>query len=502
MVTPTRGRAALLTVAEMAAADAAAIRDGITGFALMAAAGGAVAEAVTATWSRPRPVLVLCGPGNNGGDGLIAAAALRAAGWPVTVARLGDPARASGDAAAAAARWGGPVRALEPDPGAVVAAAGAAPIVIDALFGAGLARPVDGAAAAALAAVTVRDWPVVAVDVPSGVDGDTGQIRGTAPVATRTVTFFRRKPGHVLLPGRHHAGRVTCVGIGIPDRVLDEIGPQTFANGPDLWAAAFPWPAIDTHKYRRGHLVVVGGARRPGATRLAARAAQRVGAGLVTLAAPPEVWAIQAAALASVMVDPVADDAAYAALLDDPRRGALVLGPGAGVGSETRRRVLAARAAGKAAVLDADALTSFAEAPAALWAALGPDAVLTPHDGEFARLFPDLADGRDRLTRARRAAARAGAVVLLKGPDTVIAAPDGRAAITDNAPPALATAGTGDVLAGMVGGLLVQGMPAFEAAAAAAWLHGAAATAVGPGLIAEDLETALVPVLGRLGRGL
>lgn len=482
-------RAALLTVAEMARADALAIAAGISGTTLMENAGAAVAGAVQRRWP-DGAVAVLCGPGNNGGDGFVAARRLRDAGRDIRVALLGERHRLTGDAAAAAAAWKGDVAALSSE------ALDGASVVIDALFGAGLARPVEGVARAAIEAINARCVPCLAVDLPSGVQGDTGEVLGAAPRATATVTFFRRKPGHLLLPGRTLAGEVTVADIGIPEAVLDEIRPQLHENVPELWLQRFPWPRPEDHKYRRGHLLIAGGAVMTGAARLAARAARRVGAGLVTISSPPAMQAVYASDAPGLLVEVAGDETVFGALLQDARRNAVLLGPGLGVGERSARMVLAALAAGKAAVLDADALGSFAEAPRRLFAAIGGPCLLTPHEGEFARLFPDIGGGK--IGRARGAAARSGAVVLLKGYDTVIAAPDGQLAINANAPPELATGGSGDVLAGLAAGLLAQRLDAFGAAAAAAWLHGEAAVEFGPGLIAEDLAEQLPGVLRRL----
>ncbi|WP_448202965.1 NAD(P)H-hydrate dehydratase [Azospirillum sp. sgz302134] len=483
----------LLSVAEMYRADALTMAGGVPGPVLMEAAGAAVARAVFERWA-PHPTTVLCGPGNNGGDGFVIARLLLEAGWPVRLALLGSRSALRGDAAVAAERWGGPVEAADP------AILDGNPLVIDALFGAGLARPLEGMARAIVEAMDGRT--VVAVDVPSGVHGDSGEVMGVAPQAALTVTFFRKKPGHLLLPGRSLCGEVMVADIGIPDTVLDSIDPKTFINSSALWRRRYPWPRLDAHKYARGHAVVLGGARMTGAGRLAARAALRAGAGLVTVACPPDAVPIYAAASPSLIVDAVADDTAFEALLSDSRKNAALLGPGAGVGPGTRARTLAALAAGKACVLDADALTSFAGSPPDLLDRLSDRCLLTPHEGEFARIFPGIANGEGgKLSRARAAAERSGAVVLIKGADTVVAVPDGRAVINANAPPDLATAGSGDVLAGMALGLLAQGMDAFDAACAAVWLHGESANAVGPGLIAEDLPDALPGVLKRLKSG-
>lgn len=464
----------LLTVAEMARADALTIAAGTPGIALMEAAGWAVARIAAATLPRAR-IAVLCGPGNNGGDGFVAARLLARRGWPVRVALLGERDRLKGDAALAAARWTGPVVPLGPE--ALDGCGG----VIDAVFGAGLSRPLDGAAAATLTEVARRGLPVVAVDVPSGVAGDSGAVLGPAPDCVATVTFFRKKPGHCLLPGRIKCGAITVAAIGIPATVLDQIRPLAAENH----APALPAPALDGHKFRRGHLLVVGGPM-AGAGRLAALAGRRIGAGLVTLAVPADTLpALRGAEPGTIL----ARRDQLAALLADPRRNAVLIGPGAGSDAATRADLRTVLAAGRPAVLDADALTCWRDDPAALFAALSPAQVLTPHDGEFAALFGAVAGSR--LDRARAAAARSGAVVLLKGPDTVIAAPDGRARINTDAPPDLATAGSGDVLAGLIGGLLAQGWDAFAAAAAGAALHGRAGRIAGRGLIAEDLLTAM-----------
>ena len=497
---------AVLSVAEMYRADKAAAEHGVPGVALMENAGRAIAEAVRAR-HQPCPVVVLCGPGNNGGDGFVAARHLAAAGWSVRLALLGAGDRLSGDAAHHAGLWDGAVEAL--DEPAVPGLLGGAGLVIDALFGAGLSRPLEGAARAAVEAVNAGGLPVAAVDVPSGVSGDSGALVGEVALrAALTVTFSRKKPGHLLLPGRLLCGEVVVADIGIPETVLTGIAPQAFENGPALWSARYPWRRPDSHKYHFGHALILGGAVVTGAGRLAARAALRVGAGLVTVACTRETLPIYALSAPSVITAPVETEADYQALLADRRKNAVLLGPGNGVGAQTRGRALAALGAGKAVVLDADALTSFEARPSdlfeaiqgalqgALQGAIGGSCVLTPHEGEFARLFGEL-DG-DKLARARAAAALSGAVVLLKGADSVIAAPDGRAAINANAPPELATAGTGDVLAGLIVGLLAQGMTSFDAACAAAWLHGETGAALGPGLIAEDLPEALPGVLRRL----
>ena len=486
----------LLTTADMAQADRLTIAAGTAGIALMENAGTAVARVVASRHPTGTQVTVVAGPGNNGGDGFVAGRVLAEQGYRVRLLLLGARNRLKGDAAAAAARWTAPIEA------AVPAALRGHEVIIDALFGAGLDRPVDGAARALIEAMN-RHSDVVAVDLPSGINGTTGAVMGAAVRAGASVTFFRRKTGHVLLPGRMHCGAVSVADIGIPASVLDQIRPKALLNHIDTWAARFPVPGADGHKYDRGHAVVVSGPRfSTGAARLVARGALRAGAGLVTIATPREALAVNAAASLAVMVRPVDGAAELAEFLADHRRNVVVLGPGGGVGPEMRETMLAALATPCAVVLDADALTSFADDPQALTAAIkarGAVTLLTPHQGEFARLFKPLAGSvRSKLEQAREAADQSGAVVLLKGADTVVAAPDGRAAIADNAPPWLATAGSGDVLAGLAGGLLAQGMPGFEAAAAAVWLHGEAANEAGAGLIAEDLPEMLPRVYRRL----
>jgi NAD(P)H-hydrate epimerase len=454
----------------------------------MEAAGGAVAVAIGERWPM-RPVTVLCGPGNNGGDGFVVARHLQAAGWPVKVALLGAREKLSGDAARAAGLWKGELTPFTPD------SLHGAGLIVDAMFGAGLSRPLDGQAAVLVEAIASRHVPICAIDVPSGLDGASGTVRGVAAPADLTVTFFRKKPGHLLYPGRGLCGEIVVADIGTPVSVLDAIGPDTWENSPGLWLGSYPWPQPESYKYKRGEVLVLGGAAITGASRMTAVAASRAGAGMVTLAAPAPVWSLYATSLTNAIVRSFDGASDWQALLDDKRRNVIAIGPGAGVGASTRQYVLAALATQRATVLDADALTSFAEAPEDLFGAITGPCVMTPHAGEFMRLFQV---SGDKLERTRAAAKQSGAVVLLKGPDTVIAAPDGRAIINSNAPPQLATGGSGDVLTGFIAGLLAQGMTPFEAAAAGAWLHGAAATEFGLGLVAEDLPGVLPRVLQKL----
>lgn len=485
----------LLTADEMGQADRLAMQGGVPGLALMESAGRAVAGEVSRRFPDARAVAVLCGPGNNGGDGFVAARHLLDKGYTVRLGFQGDRTKLPHDAAAMAKLWTGTVEPL----GERLLAR--ADVVVDALFGAGLTRPIEGGFATLIEALNKSRLPVIAVDVPSGIDGTTGAVRGVAVRATATVTFFRLKPGHVLLPGREVCGEVSVAAIGIPDSVLEVIKPCTFVNEPALWLPHFHWPKAEGHKYARGHALVVSGqADSTGAARLAAGGALRAGAGLVTVASPKDALEVNAAQLTAIMVKPADDAKELAGLLADERKNAVLIGPGVGVGERTKAMVLAALASHAAVVLDADALTSFSSGPGRLFKSIASRAApvaLTPHEGEFARLFGPPGEA-SKLERARAAAQRSGAIVLLKGADTVVAAPDGRASINATSSPWLATAGTGDVLGGMVLGLLAQRMETFEAVSGAVWLHGRAAQLFGPGLIAEDLPKLLPSVLREL----
>jgi hydroxyethylthiazole kinase-like uncharacterized protein yjeF len=491
----------LLTPAEMAKADRRTIAGGTSGIALMERAGRAVADRVAAGHPLGTRIFVACGSGNNGGDGFVAARILSERGYGVRLALLGSREALLGDAAEAARQWGGEIEPMNAD------ALHGAGVIVDALFGAGLSRPLTGLARQAVEAVARAadaGVPVIAVDLPSGIDGACGKVRGAAVMASETVTFCRRKVGHLLMPGRLHTGKLWVADIGISDATVAAVDPKTFADEPSLWRAHFPIPRPDGHKYQRGHAIVGSGPMHAtGAARLAARAALRAGAGLVTVVAEKAAIPVLAASLTAVMVREAKGAAGFTKLLSDPRLNAVLLGPGQGVGAATRALVLAAAKAKRSLVLDADALTSFEGKTAELAKALSavPVAVATPHEGEFKRLFnrePQVIEIESKFERARLASKRLGAVVVLKGPDTVIASPDGRAAIAHNAPAWLATAGAGDVLAGFVLGLLSQGMPAFEAASAAVWLHGECAHEFGPGLVAEDLAETLPRIYRRL----
>lgn len=493
----------LLTPDEMAEIDRFAIETGpLTGIELMRRAGAAVAAAVLEHFPDASAVHVLCGPGNNGGDGYVVARLLAEAGMDVRVWGMAVP-KSGTDAAVAAGECPVPPRSLGKF------GAGAGELVVDALFGAGLSKPVTGMAAKAIDEMERSGAAIVAVDLPSGISGASGNVLGAARRADLTVTFFRLKPGHLLYPGRDYCGETILADIGIEDRILEKVRPSAFENAPALWQGALPFPSVETHKYKRGLACVFsGGPSATGAARLAASAAARIGAGAVTVLSPAAAMLVNATHLTAIMLAKVDDAAALGEFIEARKPNAFVLGPGFGVGEKAQELALAvlSRKNGDCGglVLDADGITSFRDAPASLFITAGsghaPPLVLTPHEGEFARLFPGLAKDEtlSKLDKARRAADRSHAVVVYKGPDTVIAAPDGRAAINANGTPFLATAGSGDVLAGMIAGLLAQGMPAFEAACAAVWMHGEAGSRFGAGLIAEDLPGLLPKVLAEV----
>ncbi|RVB41440.1 NAD(P)H-hydrate dehydratase [Mesorhizobium sp. M7A.F.Ca.CA.001.16.1.1] len=502
----------LLSPAEMSEADRLTIAAGpADGIGLMRRAGGAVAAEVLKRYPSAKHIHVLCGPGNNGGDGYVVARILAGSGVGTSVWVSGAP-RPESDAALAAAECPikpRPLSDFDAKPGS---------IVIDALYGAGLSKPLSGDAAKAIDTVTALSLPVVAVDLPSGVSGISGDILGRAFRAEVTITFARKKPGHLLLPGRGQCGEIVLADIGIGDGIIAQLAVSTFENVPDLWLQEFPVPAVDAHKYKRGHVgVFSGGPSATGAARLSALAAARSGAGAVTVLSPGNAMQVNAMHLTSIMLREAGSREEVQEFLMARHPGALVFGPGLGpkpkVGDfalqlikalEEEARDEATANHASAMVLDADAITSLAHQPQALFEAArqpnAPALIVTPHEGEFGRLFPDIAGDKtmSKLDKARTAAARANAVIVYKGADTVIAAPDGKAAINSNGAPWLATAGSGDVLSGIIAGLLAQGMPPFEGTCAAVWLHAEAGSRFGPGLIAEDLPLALVPVLREL----
>jgi hydroxyethylthiazole kinase-like uncharacterized protein yjeF len=503
----------LLTAAQMRSWERAAIGSGAaTGLDLMERAGRGAVDAILCEWAElaeaPHRAVVLCGPGNNGGDGFVVARLLAERGWAVDVFLLGDAERLPPDARTNHDRWTalGPVGRLSDNVAEIRKALSGRddPLVVDAVFGTGLTRAAPAEVVECLdAASSLR---TVALDLPSVLQSDSGRSlpawHGDGSAARLTVAFGAYKQGHFVGDGPRLCGRLALVELGLPDRPVDE---AAFLVRPPAGIAK-----ATGHKYDHGHALVLAGTfGRTGAARLAARGALRIGAGLVTVAAPGAAMMECAAQLTAVMLRRCDDGDALREMLGDDRLNALALGPGLGTGDRARGLVDAALESGRRTVLDADALTILA-GDGRLRDALHADVVLTPHAGEFARLCPDLADrlrapddpSYGRIEAARDAAARTGAVMLLKGPDTIIAEPGGRAAVNDGvyarAAPGLATAGAGDVLAGMIAGLLARGMPPFEAAGAAAWLQVEAARAFGPGLIAEDIPEALPGALAAL----
>jgi ADP-dependent NAD(P)H-hydrate dehydratase / NAD(P)H-hydrate epimerase len=488
----------LLTNNEMAEAERLTIEAGGASALLMEKAGAGIAARLIETVDLPEDggirVLIMCGPGNNGGDGFVIARYLQEAGWRVDVAVLKALDDLKGDAAAAARKWDGTVSSLS-DGGIADH-----DIIIDALFGTGLSRVVDGEAAEAISVANAAGVLRVAVDIPSGISGDSGRIVGGEGAAVfdahLTITFFAKKRGHMLLPGRHFAGDIAVIPIGISNDVLDEIRPPVQENRPEIWVNHLGSGNPYGHKYDRGHVLVCGGpSATSGAARLAALSALRTGAGLVTTAFPAEALSVYAANQLAVMNGPYDTIEDFRALLDSQKRNAVLIGPGHGVNDTTARMVLEILATEKATVLDADAISAFANSPTGLFEAIKGETVLTPHSGEFLRLFPDIDPKADKIAAAQEAAARSGAVVLLKGPDTVIADPVGNAVVNDHAPATLATAGSGDILSGIIIALMAQGVPAFKAACAAAWLHGECAYQIDRPLIAEDLIDAIPTAL-------
>lgn len=512
----------LLTAAQMRTIEQAAISAGqVTGLELMERAGAGVVAAIFEEWpdwaASPRKVVVMCGPGNNGGDGFVIARLLAEQGWQVSAFLDGDVESLPSDARVNHDLWAdiGPSGPLNERSFGTVKSP--PDLVIDALFGTGLTREIEGDAAFLLSNLEVlrEEFGVkcVAVDIPSGVCADSGRPLGCFPVADLTVTFHTEKLGHCLERADSHSGRVVVKDIGLPHA---EKSRQRSAH---VWKVEPPTRAVmgkpgRAQKYDCGHaLILTGGPGHTGAARLAARAALRVGAGLVTLGVPKAACTEVASQISAVMMTQVSDAHALQELLWDARLNALCVGPGLGTDSNARELVESALAMKRRVVLDADALSMFKMNPKDLFAQLHDMCVLTPHGGEFARLFPDIAarlqkepikgPAYSRVDATRAAAKRAGCTILFKGPDTVIAAPDGQCAIHsaqyDRAAPWLATAGSGDVLAGFVTGLLARGFAPMAAAETAAWLHVECAVQFGPGLIAEDIPETLPAVFRGLG---
>ncbi len=482
----------LLSAAVMRSAEQAAMQAGISGWQMMERAGHSSAAIIQQYFDR-KPVTVLCGPGNNGGDGWVIAESLRAAGWPVTVLSMVEKSSLSGDAATAAGQYHGEVWPLS------VARLAEEGLFVDALFGTGLTRPLEDGAHEVIAALAARGAQVVAIDIPSGIHSDNGAVMGVAAQADMTITFGAKKIGHAMLPGRGYCGSVMVADIGIGAHIMAQRGETPLENSAALWTSELPHAVPSTHKYTRGAALVRGGeAHSTGASRLAAMAALRVGAGAVTIACTPDTLPIYAASCTAVMTKPYDTVDAFQRAFEDGKLRAALIGPGNGVNDATREAVFAALSVGKALVLDADALSVFSGKEAELFQTISSTVIMTPHQGEFERMFSAV-EGTDKVSRTQGAAKASRSIVIHKGADTVIAAPDGRVVINTHAPATLATAGSGDVLAGLITGLLAQGMEPFAAACAAVWMHGEAATLFGEGLIAEDLPEMIPGVLQRLG---
>ncbi|MDJ0612720.1 MAG: NAD(P)H-hydrate epimerase [Rhizobiaceae bacterium] len=479
----------LLSPSQMAIADQLTIKNGIPGIELMENAGQAVVDTLNFHFPKAQKILVVCGIGNNGGDGFVAARLLASLGKDVQVLVLGDVGKICGDAALALTKL---------NKNSLVdqcSSFAAFDVIIDALFGAGLDREIKSNFLDVINQINECKIPVLSVDLPSGIDGKIGKVMGGAIRADHTVTFFRKKPGHLLCPGRVYCGEVHLKQIGIDKSVLSNSGLEGLENQPGIWQKTYPLPGINGHKYHRGHTLALSGPpTSTGAARLMAQAALRSGAGLVTLASPRSALDINAANLTSVMLQLADSPSEVKNLLADKRFNCVALGPGLPPDSNTVEMVSSVLEMNRITILDAGALTAFSEHPDPLFEAITSsycNVFLTPHDREFARLFPQQMKLQSKIDRARYAAEVSGATIVLKGPDTVVATPLGQVSVSNHAPPWLATAGSGDVLAGVIAGLASQGMPAFEAASAAVWLHGDAANRLGPAMISSDLDEGL-----------
>ncbi len=481
----------LLSAAEMRRVEEAAIAAGRSGFALMQEAGKGVAGILRRDYDARRSAIILCGPGNNGGDGFVAATELRRVGWRVVI--LADRERAAyrGEAGEAVALWVGEIRPLTIAALRDALAEEPRALILDALFGIGLTRDLDRRYGEIMDLAKIAGRPIIAIDIPSGIDADSGALRGFALPATRTITFGWAKPGHFLAPGEGHTGLLEILPLGFRPEWGKASGAKLWRNDPDLWREDHPYPQAEDHKYSRGLGLILARSAMFGAGLLAARAARRIGAGMIAMGAPTAIHSALIAAQPGLIVKKLESGEDVPALLAEPRYRAILVGCGSPADGEARAMALGALAGDPPVIVDGGGLSAFAEKPGDLFARLRPDCVLTPHDGEFAALFPDLAVLPDRLQATRAAAERSGACVLRKGRISLFAAPDGRAVIAPPAPADLATAGSGDVLAGILLGLMAQKMPSFSALGAALFAHGAAARHCGPRLIAEDLPEAL-----------
>jgi len=484
----------ILTSEQMYRADLLAVKNGISSYQLMGNAGKCITREIIKKCRKGR-ALILCGRGNNGGDGFVVARLLSARGWPTQVGVLRSLKGIKNDALRASKEWKGTTFELSLTQ--LKKRIRGCSVVVDALFGIGLNRPVKENIKGLINVVNKSKIPCISIDIPSGIDADSGKMLGTAIRADATVSFFRPKLGHFLFPGREYTGNLTIADIGIPDSAIQKIKPTIFLNGPELWGKKFPWPSYRDHKYSRGHALIVGGEEMTGAARLAARACLRTGSGLVTIVAnrsSSRIYKMEMPEILSVVADHVND---LKKVISDRRKNVFLIGPGIGVSGSTLKKVLLLLSKKRPCILDADAISAFSRSPTKLFKSVFPRCVLTPHEGEFARLFPKIAKRKNinKVTKCILASSDANGIVLLKGPDTVISRPDGLSVVNCNAPPTLATAGSGDVLAGIITGLIAQGMDSFNASVAGAWIHGEAANLFGPGLVADDLPNLIPQVL-------
>ncbi len=480
----------ILSTEQIYQIEQATLQEGDLGCVLMENAGFSVTQQIN-HYYKPCRVLVICGPGNNGGDGFVIARLLQEGGWQeVAVMLYGEMDRLKGEAKIAATKYGGDIIPFDYN---IVREFD---LIIDAIFGVGLNRDIDDVLCDAIDVINRYGKDVVAVDIPTGVNGDTGQIMGAAIKASLTVTFSRKKLGHVLMPGKGRVGEIVVADIGISEGFIQQLDVNIWDNNLSLWGDKFPLPTSEQHKYDRGHVVVVGGPiKSTGAACLASVSALRIGAGLVSVACPESALMVYATKLTSVMTKSIVTAQDYTDFIGDKRKNVILIGPGTGVNDMTKERVLQSLEFKKNCVLDADALTIFQDDPQLLFDSIDSQVVLTPHEGEFARIFK-IEGGR--LEKARQAAKISGAIVVLKGADTVIAHPGGEVVINDVAPPWLATAGSGDVLAGIIAGLMANNMSPFDAACAGVWVHSQAANLAGIGMISESLPDFIPQVLAEI----
>ena len=477
---------ALLTNSQMSFVENQAIKSGKKSTELMENAGTAVVKLILKRYKN-RNISVLCGPGKNGGDGFVVARLLKEQGWNV---RLGlTSSQKDKDSIEKAELWKGNIEPLNES------LLYGNPIIIDAMFGAGLKRKLTGIPLALVTKINNKKLDCIAIDIPSGIDGDSGKILGDAPKCKLTITFFCAKPGHFLMPSKSKVGEVIIEDIGISNSFLKQINVKTFLNTPELWKKKFPIPTYDTHKYKRGHLLIAGAANMTGATHLASSSARRIGAGVVTIGAPSSSCDIYKLGAFGHIVLPINNPGDWNNLLKNYKNTATLIGPGLGKIAFLKDVVIAALNSKKPVILDADGLNIFKNNPLQLFHSTNRKHILTPHEGEFKKLFNFKGNP---ISRVSRAAKKSGAIVLLKGSSTIIAHPNGKIIINDTGKPYLATAGSGDVLAGIIAGLITQGMNVFEAGCGGTWIHGRAAELFGPGLIAEDIPKLIPTILNEI----